>query len=315
MLYTSLISRLGMEQTTDTILLVRPHRFRKNEQTAVNNYFQEDSSLENINASALREFDNFIRLLNQHKVNVFVVQDDGRNDTPDSIFPNNCISFHKRTVVLYPMFAENRRLERQLNILQHLEQWGLTFDDVVDYTRYEDEGRFLEGTGSLVLDRKHRMAYCSLSPRAEAGLVHEFCLDLGFTPFLFEATQTVGDIRLPIYHTNVMMSIGSRFAVVCLESLDNLYYQDLLVNQLQQAGKQIIAISEEQMQHFAGNILEIKSTDGQPLIVMSSQAYNAFTQQQLSKLSTYGEVLHAPLDTIETCGGGSARCMIAEVFY
>ncbi|MFD1769330.1 citrulline utilization hydrolase CtlX [Sphingobacterium suaedae] len=304
-----------MNQTTDTLLLVRPFLFRKNEETAVNNYFQEDLLTENAASSAQREFDHFVRVLTDNKINTFVVQDTGLLDTPDSIFPNNCISFHKRTAVLYPMFAENRRRERQLNVLDALAGWGLTFDDIVDYTHFESENRFLEGTGCLILDRINRIAYCSLSPRADAGIAHQFCLDLGYDPFIFEANQTVDGLRKAIYHTNVMMCLGTRFATVCLDSIDNTYYKAQLQERLEGTGKSIVAISEEQMQNFCGNMLEVKSIVGEPYIIMSSRAYNSLSFDQIEKLSSFGQIIHAPLDTIETGGGGSARCMIAEVFY
>lgn len=304
-----------MKQTTDTLLLVRPFHFRKNEETAINNYFQEDLLLPLPAQQAQEEFDNFVNILNAHKINTLVIQDKGEYDTPDSIFPNNCISFHKRTAVLYPMFAENRRRERELNYLGALQGWGLTFDDVIDYTEFEQEQRFLEGTGSLILDRIHRIAYCSLSPRADAGIAHQFCLDLGYEPFIFEANQTIAGLRRPIYHTNVMMSVGTWFAVVCTESIDNTYERANLIKRLQETGKTVIAISDKQMGDFAGNILEVKSTTGIPYIVMSSRAYHSFTTEQLNQLHLSGQIIHSPLDTIETGGGGSARCMLAEVFY
>ncbi len=302
-------------QTTDTLLLVRPYHFRKNEQTAVNNYFQEEVAGDDITERAQREFDRFAQRLADHNINTLIMQDDGRYDTPDSIFPNNCISFHKRTAVCYPMFAENRRRERQLNYLQTLDGWGLHFDDIIDYTAHEEENRFLEGTGCLILDRINRVAYCSLSPRADAGIVHQFCLDLGYDSFIFEASQTVDGERKPIYHSNVMMAIGTSFAVICLESIDNRYLREEMVRRLEDGGRQIITITEQQMQHFAGNILEVKSITGKPHIIMSSQAYAHFTAAQIQQLQDFGEIIHAPLDTIETAGGGSARCMLAEVFY
>ncbi|MBD1421037.1 citrulline utilization hydrolase CtlX [Sphingobacterium chuzhouense] len=302
-------------QTTDTLLLVRPFRFRKNEETAINNYFQEDLLLPLPAQQAQEEFDNFVNTLNAHKINTLVIQDKGEYDTPDSIFPNNCISFHKRTAVLYPMFAENRRRERKLDYLEPLKQQGLTFDNIIDYTGFEKENRFLEGTGSLILDRVNRIAYCALSPRADAGIAHQFCLDLGYELFIFEANQTVDGLRKPIYHTNVMMSVGTYFAVVCTDSIDNIYEKRNLIKRLEETGKTIVDISEEQVTSFAGNILEVRSIAEGAYIVMSSQAYHSFTTEQLSLLRSWGQIIHSPLDTIERGGGGSARCMLAEVFY
>lgn len=304
-----------MKQTTDTLLLVRPYDFRKNEETAINNFFQEELENRDAAADAQSEFDAFVKRLADHKINALVLEDDGRFDTPDSIFPNNCISFHKRTAVVYPMFAVNRRRERQLNYLEALERWGLLYDDVIDYTSYENEERYLEGTGSLILDRVNHIAYCSLSARADAGIVHQFCLDMGYEPHIFEAFQTVDMLRKPIYHTNVMMSVGSKFAVVCLDSIDSSHFRKGLIDRLEQSGKTILEISEKQMEHFAGNILEVQSINGDPFIVMSSQAYKAFTEDQIRRLEDWGQIIHSPLETIETGGGGSARCMIAEVFY
>lgn len=304
-----------MKQTTDTLLLVRPYHFRKNEETAINNYFQEEMDVHDPAKSAQQEFDAFVQQLTDHKINVLVLQDEGHLDTPDSIFPNNCISFHKRTAVIYPMFAENRRRERQLNYLQALQNWGLAYDDIIDYTAYELEERYLEGTGCLILDRVNHIAYCSLSARADAGITHQFCLDMGYEPYIFEAFQTVDQLRKSIYHTNAMMSVGTNFAVVCLDSVDSSHFRQGLIERLEQSGKTILEISEEQMQHFAGNILEVQSTTGEPFIVMSTQAYDAFTKEQIQTLETWGKIIHSPLDTIETGGGGSARCMLAEVFY
>ncbi|TDS14935.1 citrulline utilization hydrolase CtlX [Sphingobacterium paludis] len=304
-----------MKQTTDTVLLVRPYRFRKNEETVVNNYFQADITAHNAAELALQEFDRFVEQLSDHKINTLVLQDEGLFDTPDSVFPNNCISFHKRSAVLYPMFADNRRRERQLNYVEALEKWGLAFDDLIDYTAYEREHRFLEGTGSLILDRVKRIAYCALSPRADAGIVHQFCLDLGYDPFIFEANQTVDGLRKAIYHTNVMLSIGTAFAVVCLEAVDNLLAREQLITRLQDSGKSIVEISEQQMTNFAGNILEVHAITGEPHIVMSTQAYHSFTAAQIKELEKYGCIIHSPLGTIEQGGGGSARCMVAEVFY
>ncbi|RZF60256.1 citrulline utilization hydrolase CtlX [Sphingobacterium corticibacterium] len=304
-----------MAQTTDTLLLVRPSRFRKNEETAVNNYFQEDVSDPNRTLRAQQEFDSFVDQLHTHNINTLVIQDGGEYDTPDSIFPNNCISFHQQTVVLYPMFAENRRRERKLGYLQALKQRGLTYNRIINYTRFEKENRFLEGTGSLILDRVARIAYCSLSPRASADMVHQFCLDLDYEPFIFVANQTVDGLRLPIYHTNVMLSVGTHFAVLCTESIDNRAEKERLIRRLQETGKAVIAISEEQMHNFAGNILEVKSTTGKPHIIMSSRAFRAFNTDQLNQLHVWGSIIHSPLTIIEKAGGGSARCMLAEVFY
>lgn len=304
-----------MTHTTDTLLLVRPFSFRKNEQTAVNNYFQEDIAKNNIDELAKAEFDAFVSLLNAEKVNTIILQDEGQWDTPDSIFPNNCVSTHQGTAVKYPMFAKNRQLEHQLDHIGFLEKQGFATNKIVDYRAYVKENLFLEGTGCLILDRVNHIAYCSLSDRADEQLVHLFCKDMGYKACIFQAKQTVEQQRLPIYHSNVMLSVGTHFAVVCLSSIDDATEREQLVQQLESTGKTVIDISAEQMNGFAGNILEVKTTTGEPLIVMSSTAFESFTAAQRSLLESFGKLVHAPLNTIETCGGGSARCMLAEVFY
>lgn len=303
-----------MQQTTDTLLLVCPFAFRKNEQTAVNNYFQGDLSSVTPEEDARTEFDNFVRQLQEANIKTIILQDSGQWDTPDSIFPNNCLSTHESTVVHYPMFAENRRLERKIDYVSHLREKGYIVTKVVDYSPYENDGLFLEGTGCLILDRIHKIAYCSLSERAHETMVHRFCADFGYTPCIFEAKQSVVGTRKAIYHTNVMLSIGRHFAVVCLDSIDNLDQRTEVVTKLQNSNKTIITISEAQMHHFAANILEVKSTEGEPRIIMSSAAYHSFDDLQKATLSQFGKIIHSPLKTIEKGGGGSARCMIAEVF-
>ncbi|MCX2720653.1 arginine deiminase-related protein [Poritiphilus sp. M415] len=305
-------------QITNSILMIRPVNFRMNEQTAVNNYFMEDLSIKNaeINARAQHEFDQFVEVLLSHGVDVTVVDDRVETDTPDSIFPNNWISFHDNgTVVVYPMFAENRRKERREDLLDILEEKGFRIDQVVDYTAAEEDSLFLEGTGSILMDRINQKAYCALSERAHEELLIEFCEDFECTPVIFTAYQTVEGERLPIYHTNVMMCMGEDFAVICLDSIDDKSEKRNVLNHLKQDGKTIVEISETQMHQFAGNMLQVIGSDAQRLLVMSSSAYNSLTPAQIATLEKYNDkIVHSALDTIETCGGGSARCMMAEVF-
>jgi len=306
-----------MKQATNTILMIRPIRFRKNEQTAVNNHFQEDTNLENekINRLAQQEFDAFVHLLESKGIKVIVVEDIFENDTPDSIFPNNWISFHQDgTVAFYPMFAKNRRRERRLDIWEILKKNHLHVSRVKNYTDAEKEDVFLEGTGSIVLDRENRTAYCALSERADKELFLDFCRDFGYTPVSFTSYQTVGNDRLPIYHTNVMMCVASKFAIICLDCIDNMDEREYMVKQLHKDGKTIIPISEKQLYQFAGNMLEVISPDGKSYLVMSTSAYNSLASDQILKIDEHSLILHSNLDTIETLGGGSARCMIAEVF-
>lgn len=304
-------------QTTNTILMIRPVNFRKNEQTAVNNYFQEDINLRNeaINKMAQEEFDSFVAVLREKGVQVIVVEDTKEPDTPDSIFPNNWISFHDDgTVGFYPMFAENRRNERREDILEILEKEGFLIEHIVDYTSAEEEGLFLEGTGSILLDRVNKKAYCALSGRADEDLFIEFCEDFEYTPIVFNAYQTVEGKRLPIYHTNVMMCLAETFSVICLDTIDDNKERKNVVDHLKQDGKEIITITEEQMHHFAGNMLQVLGKQNQRFLVMSSAAFHSLTLTQIEKIEKYCEILHSSLETIETCGGGSARCMMAEVF-
>ena len=306
-----------MHQTTNTVLMIRPIRFRMNEQTAVNNYFQEDLDMKNveINAKAQVEFDAFVEKLRGAGINVVVEQDDMELDTPDSIFPNNWVSFHQNgDVAIYPMFAPNRRKERREEFFDTLEKEGFQIDNIVDYTSAEEDGYFLEGTGSIALDRVNRKAYCALSPRADEELFIEFCEDFEYTPVVFIANQTVEGKRLPVYHTNVMMCIAETFAVICLDSIDDKHDRKNVLKHLKQDGKEIIEISEEQMTHFAGNMLQVRGTDDKRYLVMSKAAHSSLTSMQISKISMHCDILYSDLETIETCGGGSARCMMAEVF-
>jgi hypothetical protein len=304
-------------QITNTILMIRPVNFRMNEQTAVNNYFQRDIDLGDtaINARAQAEFDAFVTLLRNKGVTVLVVEDSKDPSTPDSIFPNNWISFHADgTVGMYPMFAENRRDERREDILDMLEKKGFLIDSVMDYTTAEEEGIFLEGTGSILLDRMNEKAYCALSERANEELLIEFCEDFEYLPVIFKAYQTVDGKRLPIYHTNVMMCLGENFSVICLDSIDDKKERKNVTDHLKRDGKEIINITEKQMHHFAGNMLQVLGGENKRYLVMSTAAYRSLTEEQIKRLEAHSEIVHSSLETIETCGGGSARCMMAEVF-
>ena len=306
-----------MQQTTNTILMIRPVNFRMNEQTAVNNYFQEALNLKNaeINAKAQAEFDAFVEKLRAVGIKVVVEDDDEALDTPDSIFPNNWVSFHSNgDVAKYPMFAENRRRERRDEVFIRLEEEGFRIENIIDYSSAELEGVFLEGTGSIALDRVNRKAYCALSPRADEDLFIEFCEDFEYTPVIFTANQTVNGKRLAIYHTNVMMCIAENFAVICLDTIDDKKERKNVVKHLKQDGKEIISITEAQMHQFAGNMLQLRGADDQRYLVMSEAAHKSLTATQIASIERYCPILSSSLETIETCGGGSARCMMAEVF-
>ncbi|MGB6152176.1 MAG: arginine deiminase-related protein [Pricia sp.] len=304
-------------QSTNTILMIRPVNFRMNEQTAVNNYFQKDLDVQNsaVNSKAQQEFDTFVAILRDKGVHVIVIEDTKTPDTPDSIFPNNWISFHEEGIVgLYPMFAENRRKERREDVLDVLEENGFVIKDIIDYTAAESEGFFLEATGSMALDRVNKKAYCALSGRADESLFIEFCEDFEYSPVIFTAYQSVAGKRMPIYHTNVMMCLADTFAVICLDTIDDKKEKKNVVNHLKEDGKEIITITEAQMHHFAGNMLQVLGANNEPLLVMSTQAYKSLTQPQIATIEKHCGIVHSSLETIETCGGGSARCMMAEVF-
>jgi len=306
-----------MEQITNTVLMVRPVAFRMNEQTAVNNFFQEKLQLKNeeINKKAQEEFDSFVKKLESVEVNVVVVNDKKELDTPDSIFPNNWVSFHQDgTAVVYPMFAENRRPERRMDFFEELESKGFKINEVLDYTKAEEEDIFLEGTGSMILDRENQKAYCALSPRADEDLLIEFCEDMEFTPVIFSAYQDVDGKRKLIYHTNVMMCVADEFAVICLDCIDDKKERNSVKRHLKEDGKEIIEITETQVHEFAGNMLQLKGVNDKKYLVMSTTAHKSLTREQIRGIEKYCEILSSDISTIETCGGGSARCMIAEVF-
>tara|TARA_B100000767_G_scaffold174968_1_gene163587 strand:+ start:4478 stop:5422 length:945 start_codon:yes stop_codon:yes gene_type:complete len=307
-----------MSQITNTVLMIRPVQFRMNEQTSVNNYYQKD--LENalpeaVNKMAVKEFDAMVKKLKKAGIKVIVVKDTKEFDTPDSIFPNNWISFHANgTIGLYPMFAENRRLERNESVLEAVEAEGFIVKNVVDYTAAETDSLYLEGTGSILLDRVNNKAYCAISDRADEELFIEFCEDFEYTPVVFSAYQTVNDKRKKIYHTNVMMSIGDKFAVVCPASIDDKKERKSLIKHLQDDGKKVIEISEDQVNSFVGNMLQLKGSHDTSYLAMSESALNSLRPAQVQLIESYATIISSPLDTIESCGGGSARCMMAEVF-
>ncbi len=301
------------KQITDAILMVRPVAFRMNEETAVNNYFQKKLTDLDVNDEAQKEFDRFVEKLTAAGVKVITVDDIAEDNTPDSIFPNNWVSFHENgEIALYPMFAENRRKERRLEYFAKLEEEGYKVTNVVDYTSAEEDDVFLEGTGSLILDRINQKAYCALSPRADEDLMIEFCEDFEYTPVIFSAYQTVKDKRLPIYHTNVMMCVAEEFAVICLDTIDEKKERKNVLKHLKEDGKEIIAISEKQMHEFAGNMLQVQGD--KKYLVMSERAKKSLNPDQVSKIEKHCEILSSDISTIEICGGGSARCMMAEVF-
>jgi hypothetical protein len=305
------------KQSANALLMIEPVAFGFNHQTAENNFFQQknDGPSSHIQNEALKEFTQMTAVLRENDIDLMVVKDTKEPHTPDSIFPNNWISFHAGgRVALYPMFAENRRLERRSDILQLLEEKGFIIREIVDYSSYENEHRFLEGTGSMVLDRENKTAYAALSERTDKTLFLKFCEDFHFIPCCFTANQTVGNKRLPVYHTNVMMSVADRYAIVCLESVDDEAERQQIIDSLSTNRKEIIEITAEQMHRFAGNILQVENRKGEKFSVMSETAYNSLTEEQIQQITVYNSIIRIPVPTIEKQGGGSVRCMIAEIF-
>ena len=305
-----------MGQATNSILMIRPINFGYNEETALDNHYQiKDSIIKNSNESAQNEFDNMVKNLKQNGISVHVFQDDENDYTPDSIFPNNWISFHENgDVGLYPMYAKNRRLERKPEVLEFLENEGFVVSNIVYYSSAESENKFLEGTGSMILDRENRIAYCSISNRSNEDLFIEFCEDFEFTPVLFNSYQSVGDKRLSIYHTNVMMCVAADYVIICLDSIDDKKQRKNVSDFINESGKKLIEISERQVESFAGNMLELINDNGESILVMSQSAKDSLNENQKNIITKYSRILSCDINTIEVCGGGSARCMIAEIF-
>ena len=306
-----------MSQITQHILMIQPVSFRFNEQTSVNNYYQkvlDDLSLQSAQEKALSEFNVFVDKLRSNGVNVIVVPDTKEPDTPDSIFPNNWVSFHcDGGVGLYPMYAENRRAERREDIFDILvDDYGFNINEIHDFTEFEEYDRYLEGTGSMVLDRENKYCYAAISERTDEQAVIQFCDVFGYKPVCFTANQDVNGERLAIYHTNVMMCVADNFAVVCLDAIDEFEERTHVIEVLEETDKQIIEISQEQKQHFAGNMMQLMGD--KPYLVMSDSAYNSLNTEQISQIEKHCPIIHSSLDTIETSGGGSARCMMAEIF-
>jgi hypothetical protein len=301
-------------QTTSNILMIRPVRFGFNEQTAESNAFQDVALAAQTKGisqnAALHEFDAMVRWLRDNGVNVTVFDDTADPHTPDSIFPNNWVSFHQSgKVILYPMQAENRRLERRLDIIEALGQ-DFQVEQVIDLSYFEDENKFLEGTGSMVLDRKNRIAYACLSPRTNLDVLTVFSKVIDYKIVTFDATDINNKA---IYHTNVVMCVGDVFVVICLEAIKNLDERFAIRETIEKSGKEVIEISLDQMNHFAGNMLLVNNAKGEKLLVMSTSAYQSLTPKQRAQLDDYARLTHFDLTMIEGNGGGSARCMMAEV--
>ncbi len=300
-------------QTTHQILMVRPANFGFNEETAASNAFQHnDQSLspEQIKHLAIGEFDEFVKKLRREGIEVFVQQDNPQPAKPDAVFPNNWITMHQDgTMVTYPMYAEKRRLERDPKIIKSIKDQF----KVVRHLHLEEaeqDNIILEGTGSLILDRQNKLAYACRSPRTDEVLLDRFCQELGYGKVVFDAF----DKDIAIYHTNVMMALGETFVVICLDSVTKAAEREMLVKVFRDTNKEMIEISLDQMNAFAGNMLQVRNKEGQTFLVMSTQAFESLTDEQIKTIEKHTRILHSNIRTIETYGGGSARCMMAEIF-
>ncbi len=302
-------------QTTSTILMIRPASFAFNEETAANNAFQSRDgkmTAEEIRQNAVREFDGFVQQLRDAGVNVIVADDSPNPAKPDAVFPNNWVSFHQEGwVVTYPMFAPTRRRERREEVIEEILQQGFSVQNRIHLESSEANNRYLEGTGSIIFDHQHRLAYACLSARTDAGLLEELCQKIGYQKVVFHAVDAGGQ---DIYHTNVMMALGETFVVICLDSVRDTAERRMLEEKFAATGKEIVDITLAQMNAFAGNMLQVRNTAGDTILVLSEQAYRSLSPAQIKTLEQHTRLLHSPIETIETYGGGSARCMMAEVF-
>ena len=306
-----------MRQITNTILMIQPVAFRYNEQTAINNYYQQvldGLSSDQIQKNALSEFNNFVDKLRSKGVDVVIVEDTKTPDTPDSIFPNNWVSFHESgNVAIYPMCAENRRDERRDDILDILvDNYNFEINYIKDFTEFEDHDKYLEGTGSMVLDRENKICYAAISVRTDEQAVLQWCDVFNYTPICFTSNQDVDGERREIYHTNVMMCVADKYAIICLETIDDKDERKWIKSTLEETGKEIIEITEEQKHRFAANMLQLMGD--KKYLVMSKSAHEILTEDQIERIEKHNPIISSSLDTIESCGGGSARCMMAEVF-
>ena len=297
-------------QTTSKVFMVKPVRFGYNPQTAGNNAFSRPGRENSAQENALREFTSYVALLRANKIDVVIGEDTSTPHTPDSIFPNNWFSTHEDgTMVLYPMSTLNRRHERKEELLEVIRK-NFEVRRLIDLTWWENDNLYLEGTGSMVLDRENKIVYAAKSQRTSEKVLEDFCKQMCYTPVYFEAYDRQG---VAIYHTNVMMSVGTAYAIVCMESIRP-EDRDRVRTSIMDSGKKILEISFGQLEHFAGNMLEVHNTEGRPILVMSASARKSLTTEQNRELSAHYKLLSPQLDYIETHGGGSARCMLAELF-
>jgi len=295
--------------------MIRPFDFGFNDETSKDNYYQKKINKKNIAQLAIEEFEKLVKKLKKNNIDVHVFQDDNKYRTPDAVFPNNWISTHQNgDIVLYPMSAKSRRMERRPEILDFLKNRGFIINNVIDYSFAEQQSQFLEGTGSMILDRKNKIAYCSISERSNKKLFIKFCKDFKYIPVSFHSYQDVAKKRLSIYHTNVMMCLAESYCIICLDSIDDQEEKNNVINFIENSEKELIEISENQVEQFAGNMLELINDKMESLLVMSKSAENSLNENQKNIITKYSRIISSEINIIEVCGGGSARCMIAEIF-
>ena len=307
-----------MNQNTSEIFMIRPKHFNFNHETAKNNHFQkEEKTLKNkeILQNAVSEFEELVKKIKQKNIKVEVFEDREDVITTDSIFPNNWISLHKDgKIYLYPMFSEIRRKEKRIDLINYYRDEGYLINETIDLGKYEKENKFLEGTGSMVLDRENKLCYAATSERTSIEVLNKFCETSGYEAIAFKSYQTFKNKRKEIYHTNVMMCIADKYAIICLDSIDNIDERKYVIKKLIESKKEIIEINEKQCNNFAGNMLQLKNNENKKFLIMSKSAYDSLSKEQLKLITSYNEIIYSSLDTIEKLGGGSARCMITENF-
>ena len=292
--------------------MIRPSSFGYNEDTSKDNFFQ--SKVDNMNdneiqLAAIHEFENMCSILRDHGINIILCENKKNKKLSDDVFPNNWISFHKDKYVIHSMYAESRRKEKNISFIETLNNNGFNYSLLNDYTKYEESDVFLEGTGSVVLDRKNKVAYCAISKRSDLNLFEKFCKDIGYSPITFNSYDSKGGI---VYHTNVMMSIGDDFILICLESIIDKEERIRVKESIKKTAKNIIEIDLDQMESFAGNLLQL-GEKGNKIIVISQLAFNSLNRNQKEILSIDSKIVNIPIPLIQKCGGGSVRCMIAEI--
>ncbi len=301
-------------------MMIKPSNFNYNEQTSINNHYQKNHKiydLTEIQKNVAVEFNDFVNKLKKNNIDVNIFNDNNSLFTPDSIFPNNWISFHEnKTIILYPMFAKNRRLERRVDIIEKLRvKYNVEKFNLIDLSVYEKDYKYLEGTGSMILDRHNKIIYSSLSERTNKTLLDKVSSILDYELLVFKSFQTVKEKKFPIYHTNVMMSLGDTFAIICDSLIINSKERNSVMNSLRNSGKEIILLNENQINSFAGNMILLKNKKNANFLIMSNSAYNSLSSHQIDNIQSHVKIIKSNLSTIEYYGGGGARCMITELFF